>query len=295
MSMQARVLPALTLVLLAGCVTAAPLDDALALYRARDYSEARHQLEALDVAGPNNPEIIHALGLIALHQQRFDDAVSLLEHASALAPEDVPSLVDLSEAYGGEAQNAGLFSRLTWAQKCRVTLEKAVTLAPKSTLARAALVSFYRMAPAIAGGGHEKARAQAEELRKLDEPLGVQSLVLISVSDKNYDQAFALCDAALKQQPENYRYLFSLGRVAAQSGRRLEEGLASLKKCLAQPEPSDFPNHSVIQQRIGNIQEKLGKPDAARAAYETALTLDPENREARNALGRLASDSPASK
>ena len=62
----------------------------------------------------------------------------------------------------------------------------------------------------------------------------------------------------------------------------------NLKKCLAlEPTSPAQPTHSNVLNRIGNLQEKLGHPAEARAAYESALKLDPGNKQAAAALAAL--------
>ena len=78
------------------------------------------------------------------------------------------------------------------------------------------------------------------------------------------------------------------GRTASISGENLARGLACLRECLKQEPPTPAsPTHSNVWQRIGNLEEKLQHPAEARTAYETALKLDPNNRQAADALGKL--------
>ena len=70
-----------------------------------------------------------------------------------------------------------------------------------------------------------------------------------------------------------------------------EEKLAvarQLASVLASP-PEDFPpiSASSVHYRLGNIYERQGKPDRARAAYAEALRLNPKNEDARKSLAAL--------
>jgi tetratricopeptide (TPR) repeat protein len=53
------------------------------------------------------------------------------------------------------------------------------------------------------------------------------------------------------------------------------------------PDNSEVPAHSSAYQWLGKLYENEKKPELAVDAYSTALTLDPKNKSARQALNRL--------
>src|ERR1019366_5112550 len=121
-------------------------------------------------------------------------------------------------------------------------------------------------APGIAGGGSDKAAAEAAVIKKLDAARGRQAFAALYVADKKYDLAFAEFDEALKLSPDDYAALYQLGRLAAVSGQFLDRGLASLRRCLELTPPPNTPGHAAAQWRIGNLLEKKSDPAGARAA-----------------------------
>jgi tetratricopeptide (TPR) repeat protein len=130
--------------------------------------------------------------------------------------------------------------------------------------------------------------AHLEQIRRRDPERATALAVLSKASEKDYAAAFKLCDEALSRDPANYMALYQYGRTASVSGQNLTRGLECLAKALElkPPHPAS-PTHANILFRMGDLQEKLGSRAEARAAYEAALKLEPENRQASAALERL--------
>ena len=68
--------------------------------------------------------------------------------------------------------------------------------------------------------------------------------------------------------------------------RKAVELLAEYVEKLDRPEPR-LPSAVSAWWRTGNAWEQLGDAGAARRAYEKALALDPDNKEARKSLKSL--------
>jgi cytochrome c-type biogenesis protein CcmH/NrfG len=266
---------------------AAELTSAITLYRQKQNTEARAAFEAIFQSDDENAEAAHFLGLIALRENRDDDAVRFHEKATTLAPENSSYCIALGDAYGRKAAKASLFSKLEWAQKCRVVLEKAVALDPSSYAAQAGLIEYYRRAPGMAGGGLAKAYAQANAYKKLDTSGGTLLLVELYQREAKTADIFASLEEALRTHPDHYALLLSLGRTAAESGELLERGAKSLERCLTLPPTPRAPGHAIVWFYLGQIRVKQADPVAARSAFETALKLSPDNREVLEALAKL--------
>lgn len=260
---------------------------AVELFNQRKAADAQSAFEVLAAAEPKNAEIQSYLGRLALRRNDQDRAVVYLEKAVALAPTNSSAHQFLGDAYGLSAQKAGLFSKMGLAGKCRTAYEKAVELDPKNLDARFSLLSYYQQAPGIAGGGIDKALAQAQEIKKLDESRGRVALAGVYAADKKYAEAFTLFEEVIKATPDDYGALYQTGRLAAISGDRLDRGLECLNRCLTLTPPANQPVHAAAHWRIGNILEKKGDKTGARAAYEAALKLDPKFKEAGASLKKL--------
>ncbi len=284
--MTRRLIPCF--LLLATLVRADPaLDAAIALYNAQRYPDARAAFEKIATREPGNAAACYYLGLTLSHRgdaAALDDAVVWLDKAVQLAPANATYLA----GFGGVSlELAGIHTSVTAATRGRDAMEKALELNPGDLEARAGLMQFYERAPWPLGSS-AKAAAQLEEIRRRDPDRATVLSVIGKADARDYAAAFKLCDEVLAKQPGNYSALYQFGRTASLSGQRLDRGAACLRQCLALPVPGpSTPSHSYVWNRLGLIAEKLGHAAEARAAYESALKLDPNNREASAALARL--------
>jgi tetratricopeptide (TPR) repeat protein len=166
-------------------------------------------------------------------------------------------------------------------------MERALAIAPDYLEAREGLFHFYERAPWPLGS-RAKAKAQLDEIRRRDPDLATVLGVVSKTNTGDFAAAFEMCEDVLGRNPDNYTALYQYGRTASISGQNLERGLDCLQRCLTfeLPTPAS-PTHSNVWQRIGTILEQLGRPADAREAYQTALTLDPGNHQASDALAKL--------
>jgi tetratricopeptide (TPR) repeat protein len=183
-------------------------------------------------------------------------------------------------------QLAGKTRSLSGANRGRDAMIRAIELNPENLQAREGLMQFYSQAPWPIGSS-SKAYAQAEEIRKRDPIRGLTALITLKSGEKKYADATELCEIALKQNPDNYLALYQIGRLASTTGENLDRGLITLRRCLELVPPPNQPGHSGAHFRIGVILEKKGDKPAARAAYESALKLDPKMKLALEALAKL--------
>ncbi|PTY04754.1 hypothetical protein DB347_18800 [Opitutaceae bacterium EW11] len=278
-----------SLAAIAGASAGPELQAALKLYEQKNYEAARTSLEALRQKEPENAEVLFRLGQACLQTKRPDEAVRWLEEASRLAPANADYLAELGNAYGDVA-NAR--SSLEAASRARETLERAVALDPKNENARAARIAFLRKAPAIAGGGIEKAFQQANELCALNPLAGAFQLVLLHEQQKDFDTAFSVCAEALRKHPDDYRLLFSKGRVAVRARAHLDEGVAALSRCLELPTPPDGPSHARVQVELGRLYLLKSQPAEARRHFQDALAEEPGNPQAQAGIDALAAVKP---
>ncbi len=286
-SLLAVVLLLLTTLAGGSRLAATTFDDAQELYRAKRYAEARTAFEAVAAAEPDNAAAAYHLGQLALMRNDETEAVRWLQKATALAPTSARYVRALGDAYGLSTQKAGLFSKLGLARKCLAAYEKAVELDPDDVNARYALLNFYRQAPGFAGGGLDKARAEAREIQKRDDVRGTVALAEISVAEKKYDEAFAALDSLRQRHPGSPEAAYAIGRTAASSGRQLDAGAALLKEYLAHTPDDKQPPLWAARWRRGQIYEKKGDPAGARAEYQAALKLNPTQPQLLEALQRV--------
>ncbi len=287
---------ALLLIATTGLLSAYPsppasetLAEARRLIATSRLPEAREPLATLLAREPDNLEARLLLAEVLGRLHRRDEAITLLKDAVETRPEDVPLL----GAYGGQlllraGELGSGFRALLLARRGRAALEHAVTLDPRAPRLREGLIQFYRKAPALAGGDRGKARAHAEALAQIDPVRGAVWNASLLIDDKRYPEALAICDAALVARPGDYVALFLLGRTVSESGLRLADGEAALRRCLElAPQPGE-PARADVNYHLGLIAEKRGDRPAARAAYTLALTESPTFTPATEALQRVS-------
>ncbi len=292
---------------------------ARALYDARKLPEARQAFEKIAAADPKSADAQYFLAQLALRNSDAEKAVAYAEKAVELAPANADYHHALGDAYGNSAQQASVFSKFGLAKKCLAAYQRAVELAPAGVEFHLSLFDYYRQAPGLAGGGSDKAEAEAAtilkldpvrghvayatlyvaakqfdqalphlaEVKKLDASRGHLAYASLYTETKQYDKAFAEFAEVLKVTPDDYGALYQVGKLSAVTGQSLDRGLAALRRSLELTPGEDQPSHPAAQWRIGMILEKKNNPAAARAAYEAALKLDPKFPQAVDALKKL--------
>ncbi|MFT3831487.1 MAG: tetratricopeptide repeat protein [Opitutaceae bacterium] len=291
-------------------------------FAARRDSEAQAAFEKLLAANPADHETVYHLGRLAKRRGDWPTAASRYERCTQLAPQVALYWADLGEAYGKLAAKAGLFQQLGLARKCGAALQKAVALEPENREYREGLIEFCERAPGIAGGGRDKALAQAVEIGRRepfagamitgaihsraknteaaerafreaarldpqnDEPLA--ALGLLYADAGRFAEAFAQFDQLLVRNPANFAALYQLGRIAALSGERLSDGESALRRYLQQADhPPGQPTNAHAHLRLGEILAHRGDKGAARAEFQAALQLDAGLKPAAEALRKL--------
>lgn len=252
-------------------------------------AEAQAAYEAILKDEPTNFTAASRLGQLALRRDDTEHAISYLEKAVELDPKHSETRRILGDAYGRAAQKKGIFGGLGLGKKCLASYQKAVELDPKNIDAHGSLFDFYRMAPGIAGGNSEKALAEAAAMKQLEPMRGRIAFATFYVSEKKYDRALAEFDEVLKKEPDDFNALYQVGRLAALSGQYVDRGIASLRRCLGLPLPSEHqgPGKAAANWRLGNLLEKKNDRAGARTAYEAAVKLDPSFTPAAEALKKL--------
>lgn len=280
------------LLLLAAAVTGAavPPETAAtvrALLRDRQIVAAASAAQALVAAHPVDAEAHALLALVRVAQGDADGGIAAAEKAVALAPESSELQRQLGDTYGFAAQQAGMFAKIGLGKKCLAAYARAVELDPANLDARGSLMTACQQAPAVMGGGMDKAYAQAAEIRKLDAHRGRVAYAQLFLGERKYTEAFAALEEVMQAAPDHYPALYQFGRAAALSGSHIDRGIAALERCLALPPAPGSPGHDAANWRLGNLWEKKGDKAAARAAYRAALAIKPDYQQALDSLAQL--------
>lgn len=313
---------ALALVPLVAAAATGALAPGIQHYEGRRYEEARKFFEPYTAKNPKDADAASYLGRTLFALRRHEEAAEWLEKAAALAPTRSDVQVWLGHAYGQAALRANVLRQPGLAKKTQGAWEKAVALDADNLEARELLIQYYLNAPGFMGGGVGKARTEAAEIKKRDAVRGHQAFATIALDQKDlataerelkaavqmapanprprlllaqlyqdqqkWDAAFETLEAVLKADSNNWGALYLIGRAGALSGKRLDRAEECLKRYFGHtPGPEEAPLANA-HFRLGQVYEKKGNKAQARAEYQTALKLDPNLKDAKEALAKLS-------
>lgn len=268
------------------------------------------------------PDELFQHGKRALSQNDAEKAASIFEQLVKAKPNVAEYHFWLGRAYGAEAQKASLFSAPGLAIKTRDEFERSVELDPKSTDGRFGLLEYYLQAPSFMGGSEEKAREQAEAIRKLDAMDGHRAFATIAqrtkkpdlarkefmdavreqpnsaeahhllggflMQEKNFKQAADEYETVVKLDPNFMWGWFRIGQIAALSSNNATRGEEALRKYLGHTPADDEPPLARAWYWLGRIKENEGRKDEARQMYQTSLKLTPGAKDVTEALKRVS-------
>ncbi len=311
---------ALFTALLASDASAQALPEVRALLEARSPA-APAAAEALVKRTPDDADAWVAVTRARLQARQPAKAIESAEKATRLGPKNAQAFYWLGNAYGNRIGEVNMMSKMGLAPKLRDAFEKAVELDPALLDARSSLVEFYLQAPAVVGGGLDKAKAQAAAIGRYDRFKGLLAQARIAGHEKNTAKALKLYEEAraLKpgdpqarmllvsayqqaerwsdayetarrwaiDEPANPKPRYQIGRIAAVSGQYLSEGEVALRKYQQLPRKPDDPEPKHARYRLGQVLAHAGRKDEARVELLAALKLDSRFAEAREALAKL--------
>ncbi len=225
----------------------------------------------------------------------------------------------LGRAYGMKASSANPLVAFSTARKVRDAFELAVRLDPSNLVAMSDLGEFYVEAPAIVGGGLDKARQLAGRLRSVNTPASTAQshriLGLIAEKGKDFSKAeteyrqasvgnlpgawidlggfyarrhqFDLAEAAVqsaaKLDPGRDAILVDAASVLTEAHRSLELARQLLSAYIASPNTSDAAPVFKVHLQLGELLTQAGDTASARKELELAARMAPNFPAARKA------------
>jgi len=136
-----------------------------------------------------------------------------------------------------------------------------------------------------------KAEEQARLAQKID-PQRIGAYAILAVADAKQsrwkDLDLVLADSE-KNVPDDFGPHYQAGRIVLLSGdaQQLPRAEACFRKYLTQDPEAGTPPLAAAHWRLGQVLEKEGRKDDARAELQAALKLDPNLKEAQQDLKRL--------
>lgn len=293
------------------------------LFEGGDFREAEAAARTELAAEPGRLDTLLVLGQTQLTLGRAAEAVATLREATRRHPESGDAYYRLGQALTLHVAESSTWRRLFMADDIGDAFARAVALEPSNSEFRWALFEFCRRAPAMVGGGRKKAQAHARALAGQDPARGHRARAALLLQDgaveaaerelraaiaarpgepdhryalgyfyqerQRWDDAFAEFERIAREFPSEAEAQFQIGKTAAMSGRRLDDGIRALRRYLQhKPRAGEAPL-AWAQYRLGMLHQQRQDRAAAKAAYEAALELDPRLEDARAALATLNS------
>jgi tetratricopeptide (TPR) repeat protein len=264
-----------------GMAQQAGLERARELYQRTEYQAA---LDVLDGLTGKSAELFLLLGKCYYMRGEFKKSSDALEQAGRLAPYDSQTQLWLGRAYGRRAETSNFLTAPGLAGKARDRFARAVALDPGNADAAGDLFEYYMQAPALLGGGVDKATSLAErfkdadpaeyhyrlaqlarkrkdlktteeELRRAMEAAPGQvgriiDLAQLLASERRYQESDALFVQAEQAAPASAKLLFERARACVEAGRDLDKARELLARYLKSPLTPDDPPRGEAEQLL---------------------------------------------
>jgi tetratricopeptide (TPR) repeat protein len=304
---------------------AGDLDDARVLLEEQRLDEARAVLER-SVANPRTEtEALVLLTRVCNEQEAYEDGIDYGKRLVALLPESSEAHLLYAQAVRIKLSKVSKVKAMFSLGTYKNELNRALELDGENADAMEEKIGFLAHAPGMAGGDLDEAATWVEKLKRLDPERGTILEAELEFKKGNEERGLEIWRNALQKNPADgdlrlrlaYWYqshekwheadrefelltagedprlvllgLYQRGRTRVLGEfepQKAVELMAEYVEKLGEPSPT-LPSASSAWWRSGNAWEQIGDTGAARRAYDTALRLDPDNKEARKALKAL--------
>lgn len=208
------------------------------------------------------------------------DLSARAEACVAALPQSAYCHSALGGLYGQAASSGGMAAGMRLAGRVKDAFIKAVELNPRHYAMRRDLIQFYLQAPGIAGGSVRKATQHAEAFAQFDAARGQLLRAEVHAYEKEFDRAEALLasvkpggDAELSQNLQASHSSLGFALLEAEQAVRAQK---LFERALALE--GGGPGAAAAQLGLGRALLAQSQTDAAIAALERALQLDPKSR-----------------
>jgi tetratricopeptide (TPR) repeat protein len=246
-----------------------------------------------------------------------DPAVRECEQATQEDPSNSDYEMWLGRAYGLKASQANMLSAFSLAKKVHVAFERAIQLNPANVTAMSDLGQYYVDAPAIVGGGLDKAQALAAKLMPRSPAKGHRLLAMIARKNKDmvtaesefkaavsagktseawvdlglfyqqlsqYDKAAAALQSSVEANRAKNAALVDAASIFTDMRRQLDLAERLLRDYLASPAKSEDAPAFKVHEQLGNLLKLRGDSSGARREYVAAAALASNYGPARKAV-----------
>jgi len=253
------------------------LSRAEELYQRTDYRRAIDALQAqegTDAAG------YALLGKAYFMEGQYKQAIANFEKAVDEDTLNSDYYDWLGRAYGRLAEGSSFLSALGYAKKTVRAFERAVELGPSNLEALSDVFEYYLQAPAMVGGGLDKAENVARRFADLNAAEYHWARARMAEKRKDFEIAEREFRAALQEAPQEVGRTLDLAAFLSSRGRYGES------EALFRAAQENHPNSpKVLYARAAAYIQSKRKLDEAEALLDRYLDLqitpdDPSHREA---------------
>lgn len=277
-----------------------------------DLSNGRvdHALDALSqvlATEPQNGEAQNLRCRVYMQEQRWDEAIPSCRAAVKSSPGNAGYHLSLARALGEKADRVSFITAFKMARQIRQEFETAARLDPRNAPALSDLGEFYVDAPAIVGGGVDKAEKVAQQLDAFAPDRAHTLRARIAEQSKDYartEQEFKAAIASAKEPSEAWMDLASFYRrrqrldemvqavhsgaaadsqqgialadgasILMRAGRDLPFARQLLEQYLASPNKSEDAPAFRVHVQLGKLLTQMGDTQAAPQQFAAAQEL----------------------
>ena len=300
---------------------AALLAEAVAAFDSYELAKAGQLLDGLELQSGRSATLLYYRTRILTLRNRADAALKVAQQCIAAYPQASRCHEALADARITAAFASGkTLDIVSGARAAKDSWEKALALDPANARAGLLLVRYNRQAPWPLGSA-SRARELERQIASHDAAAGAQAQGLNLLSDKNYPAAVAALRRAITLQPgdrdarfylvttylaaKQYREAaaagedmitrypkfwiawFTLGYLHFDGKLDANRGIVAMRTFLANAERPPPQQRAAALACIGAFEERLGHVDAARSAFQQALALNGDDKNAKEGLARL--------
>jgi tetratricopeptide (TPR) repeat protein len=296
------------------------LDEAIRFYEKGEFQKAATLLSELSRSSADDPKIRLWLGKSYIKIRQWDKAVREVEKATEIEPSNASYRLWLGRAWGYVADHTFKPFAAFKAKRVVKEFEEAAKLAPANLEIRFDLLEYYMQAPDILGGGDDRARAEVQEIAKLDPKKGPIARAMMYKKEKKLDLAkkeliqatidfpdyqvgyLDLADFMLDHKDFEGALAYSQKAFGLQQSKRamvllaasqirlrinLDEAERSLRELVSGSLSDKDPSFEEVYYWIGECHLAKGDKKKAREAFKSALAFDPEYGPAKKTMSTL--------
>lgn len=288
-------------------VVLAHANDAL---QAGEADKALALLASLPGSGQSNAQAQNIACRVEFTLGQWDAAAADCQQAVRLDPQNSWYHMWLGRTFGEKANKASFLAAFSLGKRVLAEFQTAAQLDPRNAEALSDLGEFYLEAPAIVGGGLDKAESVASELDRFSPARADELRARIAEVRHDYagaedffqkavaasphpalqwatlarfyqmhqrwddmDAALRKCMEAAERDPHAVVGLYDGAGVLIRANRSPELAAKMLQDYLAGRYKSDEAPAFVAYARLARLQQQMGEPDAAQSSLAAAYEL----------------------